>query len=306
MTDGTPLLLQLVPSDIYEPAAFQGPLGSALQLYAPWPDSFGGGDGGDASMDLGGASDASDGNQKARLRWTLELHSRFVDAVNRLGGQHAGGCAEGGLLPGPARPSTAPDARPARCPPHAGGAERATPKQIMSLMGVSGLGLLHIKSHLQKYRLAVKEDGLKARGQQRQAPAAKPAAKRRRQSATQAWTPNLSGAAPAAPGTADPGPAQLLPSALGAWAIPDSLLPAALPPLAAGRGEPEPAAAAAASLSAASVDAGIKQQQLELALQMQMNMQRQLSNTLEVRLLASARFCRRRLCRPPAPRARPQ
>ncbi|KAK2361163.1 putative transcription factor KAN2 [Trifolium repens] len=52
-----------------------------------------------------------------RLRWTPDLHFRFLHAIQRLGGQ-----------------------------------ERATPKLVLQLMNIKGLSIAHVKSHLQMYR----------------------------------------------------------------------------------------------------------------------------------------------------------
>ncbi|XP_060174601.1 protein PHOSPHATE STARVATION RESPONSE 1-like [Lycium barbarum] len=56
---------------------------------------------------------------KTRIRWSEDLHDRFLECVNRLGG-----------------------------------ADKATPKQILNLMDSECLTLDHVKSHLQKYRNA--------------------------------------------------------------------------------------------------------------------------------------------------------
>ncbi|KAI3829470.1 hypothetical protein L1987_03595 [Smallanthus sonchifolius] len=66
-----------------------------------------------------GSNRCDQGSGKERLKWTQELHDLFEKAVTQLGG---------------------PD--------------RATPKGILKAMGIPGLTIYHVKSHLQKYRMS--------------------------------------------------------------------------------------------------------------------------------------------------------
>ncbi|GFR44689.1 hypothetical protein Agub_g5987 [Astrephomene gubernaculifera] len=72
----------------------------------------GGGSGAADELGLDGGS-----NKKARVVWSVEMHQKFVNAVNQLG------------------------------------IDKAVPKKILEIMGVDGLTRENVASHLQKYRL---------------------------------------------------------------------------------------------------------------------------------------------------------
>ncbi|KAL7092664.1 hypothetical protein ACP275_12G177500 [Erythranthe tilingii] len=65
-------------------------------------------------------SNRCNNSSKERLKWTKELHDLFEKAVHQIGG---------------------PD--------------RATPRGILRAMAIPELTILHVKSHLQKYRMSV-------------------------------------------------------------------------------------------------------------------------------------------------------
>lgn len=67
-------------------------------------------------------ADAKPQLHTGRMRWTPGLHEVFLKAVHHLGGR-----------------------------------DKATPKAVQQLMDIPGLTLLHVKSHLQKFRRMEKE-----------------------------------------------------------------------------------------------------------------------------------------------------
>ncbi|KAL8258140.1 hypothetical protein R6Q59_030181 [Mikania micrantha] len=86
-------------------------------------DTAGGVSGGDGSNDgrRGDGDDKGRSNKKERRSWSPDLHRRFLNALEQLGGANV-----------------------------------ATPKQIREIMKVNGLTSDEIKSHLQKYRLHIR------------------------------------------------------------------------------------------------------------------------------------------------------
>ncbi|KAL9148997.1 hypothetical protein ABFS82_12G080700 [Erythranthe guttata] len=92
----------------------------------------GGGNGGGAKK---GEKEGQSQNRKARRCWSPELHRRFLQAIQQLGGGHVG-----------------------------------TPKQIRELMKVDGLTNDEVKSHLQKYRLHTRRPSTTIHNNNTQAP----------------------------------------------------------------------------------------------------------------------------------------
>ncbi|KAI3798379.1 hypothetical protein L1987_33654 [Smallanthus sonchifolius] len=94
---------------------------------------------------------------KPRLKWTPDLHELFIETINQLGGADWSGRGNPGLV-------LSTDSKPRlkwtpelherfiEAVNQLGGADKATPKSVLRLMGVHGLTLYHLKSHLQKYR----------------------------------------------------------------------------------------------------------------------------------------------------------
>ncbi|KAL5132015.1 Myb-related protein 2 [Glycine soja] len=86
---------------------------------------------------------------KPRLKWTPDLHARFIEAVNQLGGADSEYTHQ--LLDHQILRNIEFEFTNAI---YNLSIAEATPKTVMKLMGIPGLTLYHLKSHLQKYRLS--------------------------------------------------------------------------------------------------------------------------------------------------------
>ncbi|MCO5547344.1 hypothetical protein L7F22_000793 [Adiantum nelumboides] len=93
---------------------------------------------------------------KQRLRWSSDLHGRFVEAVTQLGGPDNALIRKGQILTfGSGSTVSLPgDSFNDWKDKYADSDFGATPKGVLRTMGVQGLTIYHVKSHLQKYRLA--------------------------------------------------------------------------------------------------------------------------------------------------------
>jgi hypothetical protein len=102
-------------------------------------------------------SSSSSADPKPRLRWTPQLHERFVDAVTQLGGADSkltsfsnpfSKFSSHSHLPLSLSHTHTLSLSLSLMKKNIGCAE-ATPKSVMRVMGIKGLTLYHLKSHLQ-------------------------------------------------------------------------------------------------------------------------------------------------------------
>ncbi len=108
-------------------------------------------------------SSSSSADPKPRLRWTPQLHERFVDAVTQLGGADSKLTSFSNPFSKFSSHSHLPlslSHRHTHTHTHTLslslslmkkniGCAEATPKSVMRVMGIKGLTLYHLKSHLQ-------------------------------------------------------------------------------------------------------------------------------------------------------------
>lgn len=110
------------------------------------------------------SSESPKPSSKSRLRWTPELHEKFVTAVAHLGGAErklsaridlAGSC----FLLCSRYEKVDPKEKRRISDPFFLFCLGATPKAVLRLMGVSGITIYHVKSHLQVWDL-LRQSGL--------------------------------------------------------------------------------------------------------------------------------------------------